>query len=277
MPETPDCNLGPREFEQIRRLAYEKFGLQLRDGKEELVAARLRKKVRELNFHSFRDYYHHVISDASGDALAGLIDALATNHTSFLREPEHFDFLRRTILPALRARGSAEVWSAACSTGEEPYSIVFSLLEEGWKTSAIRVLATDISNKALAAAVRGVYPGEKFKEVPPAWMRKYFLKGDGQWRGWFRVKPDLRALVDFRRLNLTGSWQLSRFPVIFCRNVMIYFDLPTQAKLVHRLAGSLEPGGYLLTGHAESLSGFDHPLRYVCPAVYRKPTTGGQP
>jgi chemotaxis protein methyltransferase CheR len=269
--------LSHQEFEQIRRLAYEKFGLNLRDGKEELVSARLGKKIRESNFRSFREYYRHVINDASGEALAGLIDALATNHTSFLREPEHFDFLRKTILPVLRSRGSVEIWCAACSTGEEPYSIVFCLLEEQLARPAVRVLATDISTKALATAQKAIYPAERFDQFPSDWLHRYFLRGEGQWKGWFRVKTDVRDLVEFRRVNLIEPWGNVRpFPVIFCRNVMIYFDRPSQTRLVNRLAERLEPGGYLLIGHAESLSGIEHPLRYIRPAVYRKPRSGGQ-
>ena len=261
------------EFEQFRRLAYEKFGLDLRDGKQQLVASRLARNMRDLRLRSFQDYYRYVTADRTGEALIALIDALTTNHTSFFREPAHFEFLRRVILPLLGRRRPIDIWSAACSTGEEPYSIVFSLVEElGAALGNLRVLATDISTRVLAVARRGAYPAIRCEGIPQLQLRRCLLRGENLWQGWYKVKPELRALVDFRRLNLMDSFfGLGSFSVIFCRNVMIYFDRPTQESLVNRLAACLEPGGYLLIGHAESLNGFHHPLRYVHPAVYRKP------
>ena len=265
------------EFEQFRSLAYEKFGLDLRDGKETLVSGRLGKKIRELNFGSFQEYYQHVQEDRTGEALIALIDALTTNHTSFFRESAHFDFLRQTILPPLRKRDQIAIWSAACSTGEEPYTIAFCLLEEFGEAALAktRILATDISTRVLATAKTGAYPADRFDGIPANRLRRYLLRGEQRFEGWYRVKPEVRAAVEFRRLNLMESLShLGSFSAIFCRNVMIYFDKPTQQDLVNRLAGCLEPGGYLLTGHAESLNGVDHPLQYVLPAIYRKPEAG---
>ena len=269
--------LTPAEFDEIRRLAYAQFGLDLRQGKEELVAARLGRKMRESRCRSFREYYRHVLRDATGRALIGMIDALATNHTSFLREPAHFDFLREHVLPALGGRPRIEIWSAACSTGEEPYTIACTVLEKmppaGY--GKLRILATDISTQALAEARRAVYPAARFSEFPAAWMRRFLLRGDGRWKGWYRIRPEIAAQVEFARLNLVEAFSHSRrFPLIFCRNVMIYFDKPTQERLVHALAECLEPGGYLFVGHAESLTGVDHPLQYVRPAIYRKAEKG---
>ena len=267
-------DLTPLEFDQIRRLAYEKFGLTLRDGKETLVSARLRKLISELKFRSFHEYYRYVIEDRSGEAMTALIDALTTNHTSFFREPAHFEFLRQTILPRLRDRDRIAIWCAASSTGEEPYSIAFSMLEElGEKAFAkTRILATDISTRVLAKAKEATYPEAHFNGIPAERLRRYLLRGEGRSSGWYRVKPEVRAAVEFKRLNLMESFsQLGPFPVIFCRNVMIYFDKPTQENLVNRMAACLEPGGYLLIGHSESLNGCQHPFRYVRPAVYRKP------
>jgi chemotaxis protein methyltransferase CheR len=172
------------------------------------------------------------------------------------------------------------LWSAACSTGEEPYTLAFTLCDQ-WGVDAFRkvhILATDISTKALAAAKSGVYPAERFNTVPPGWLRQFLLRGEGRWKGWYRVKPELRSQVEFERLNLVESFSRhSLFPVILCRNVMIYFDKPTQEGVVNRLAACLEPGGYLLIGHAESLTGVKHGLTYVQPAIYRKPgTASGQ-
>jgi chemotaxis protein methyltransferase CheR len=269
--------LKPREFEAIRRLAYDKFGLDLRKGKEELVAARLGKRMRQTGFESFEKYYQHVVGDPSGEALVGMIDALATNHTSFLREAAHFDFLRQSVLPDLQGRPRIELWSAACSTGEEPYTLAFTLCDQ-LGTAAfrkVRILATDISTKALAAAKNGVYPGERFAAFRPEWLHRFLLRGEGRWEGWYRVKPEVRGQVEFARLNLIEPFsQRLLFPVIFCRNVMIYFDKATQEAVVNRLAACLEPGGYLFIGHAESLTGVQHDLAYVRPAIYRKPGAG---
>jgi chemotaxis protein methyltransferase CheR len=273
----PVQRLKPHEFEAIRRLAYDKFGLDLRKGKEELVAARLGKGMRQGGFDSFEKYYEHVVGDPSGEALVGMIDALATNHTSFLREAAHFDFLREKVLPGLRERPRVELWSAACSTGEEPYTLAFTLHDQ-WGADAcrkVRILATDISTKALAAAKTAVYPAERFSAVPPGWLRQFLLRGQGRWEGCYRVKPELRGQVDFERLNLVEPFSRHNlFSVIFCRNVMIYFDKPTQEAVVNRLAACLEPGGHLLIGHAESLTGVRHELTYVQPAIYRKPGSG---
>ncbi|HLY18967.1 MAG TPA: protein-glutamate O-methyltransferase CheR [Bryobacteraceae bacterium] len=268
--------LKPGEFEAIRRLAYEKFGLDLRRGKEELVAARLSKRMRQGGFTSFAQYYEHVLGDNTGEALIGMIDALATNHTSFLRETAHFDFLRQQVLPGLRERPRVDLWSAACSSGEEPYSLAFTIRDQ-WGSEAfqkVRILATDISTKALTAAQNAAYPAERLSAVPQAWLRRVLLRGDGRWKGWYRVKPEVRSQVEFARLNLIEPFtHATLFPVIFCRNVMIYFDKATQEGLVKRLAASLEPGGYLFIGHAESLTGVCHELTYVRPAIYQKPGT----
>ena len=264
--------LSQREFDRITHLAYRTCGLDLKKGKQELVQARLGKKIRQGKFGSFKHYYEHVVADTTGQELIALLDALTTNFTSFLREASHFDLLRKTILPGLT--GQIRIWSAACSTGEEPYTIAFSLLEELGMSAAsrIHILASDISSRALAAAERGAYEAERFKDFPKDWLRKYLLRGSDRWEGWFRVKPPIRSMIEFRRLNLMEPFRPAKlFHVIFCRNVMIYFNKETQGLLVNRFASCLEPGGYLLIGHAESLTGLKHPYDYVKPAVYRKP------
>jgi len=264
--------LSQGEFDQITSLAYKSCGIDLKNGKQELVQARLGKKIRQGKFDSFKQYYEHVVADTTGEALIALLDALTTNFTSFLREATHFDLLRKTIVPGLK--GQIRIWSAACSTGEEPYTIAFSLLEElgMHAASRIHILASDISSRALAAAERGAYEAERFKEVPKDWPSKYLLRGSDRWEGWYRVKPPIRSMIEFRRLNLMESFRPAHpFQVIFCRNVMIYFDKETQERLVNRFASCLEPGGYLLIGHSESLTGLKHPYDYVKPAVYRRP------
>lgn len=277
--ETADGSVRPlaqREFQQIRDLAYRTFGLDLKPGKEELVSARLQRLVRGGGFRSYRDYCHHVLGDPTGESLLALIDALATNHTAFLREPDHFDFLRDKVLPALARRESLDVWSAACSTGEEIWTLAF-LLRDALPSSHIRLVGSDISRKALAQAARAVYLADRVNGLSPAWIKGYFAPEAGPHKS-YRVKPEIRALAAFQRMNLIEpiTWS-KQFPIIFCRNVMIYFDRPTQQRVISNLVRSLEPGGYLFVGHAESFTGIEHRLEYVRPAVYRQPgaKTGG--
>jgi chemotaxis protein methyltransferase CheR len=262
--------LAPREFEQIRQLAYRTFGLDLKTGKEELVSARLRKLVRGGGYHSFQDYYKSVLQDRTGVSLLAMIDALATNHTSFMREPDHFQFLCDQVLPGLGTRDPIEVWSAACSTGEEVWSLGM-VLNEAFPQRRVRISASDISNKALSFAQRAVYPVERCRGVSAAWLSRYFA-AEGRPPVSYRIAPALRARAAFRRLNLIESYSWPHpFPIIFCRNVMIYFDRQTQERVIAGLTQHLEPGGYLFVGHAESLTRVSHALEYVKPAVYRKP------
>ena len=270
--------LKPAEFRQISELAYERFGLDLKGGKEALVAARLGKKLRQLGFQSFGEYYRHVVSDASGEALVELIDSLTTNHTSFLRERAHFEVLAEAARGEFPGIRTLEIWSAACSSGEEPYSIAMCLTDALARAGrrAFRILATDISTRVLALAGRAVYPAERFRELPEAWRRAYLLRGEGECRGFYKIKPEIARPIEFKRLNLIEPFSGSRlFHVIFCRNVMMYFDKPTQQDIVQRLSHRLEPGGYLFVGHSESLTGVQHELRYVRPAVYRKEKSSG--
>ena len=270
--------LKPGEFRQISELAYERFGLDLKRGKEALVAARLGKKLRQLGFQSFSEYYRHVVSDASGEALVELIDSLTTNHTSFLRERAHFEVLAHAAREEFPNIRTLEIWSAACSSGEEPYSISMCLADALRRAGgkAFRILATDISTRVLALARRAVYPAERFRELPEAWRRAYLLRGEGECRGFYKIKPEIAQPVDFQRLNLIEPFQDKRlFHVIFCRNVMMYFDKPTQQDIVQRLSRRIELGGYLFVGHSESLTGVEHELRYVRPAVYRKEKSSG--
>jgi chemotaxis protein methyltransferase CheR len=269
--------LSAREFDQIRRLAYDQFGLELRPGKESLVSARLSKILRTMNFKSFQQYYDFLLADKSGEALTAMIDALTTNHTSFFREQAHFDFLKNTILPSLKNRPSFSVWSAACSTGEEPYSIAVCFMQNTPTHEAVklRILATDISTRVLRTAEAGEYPAERFPATVMHQLRPYLTRSEKKSENSFVVKKEVRNLVEFRRQNLMQSFShLGSFPLIFCRNVMIYFDSATQQELVRRLADALEPGGYLFIGHAESLNRIQHSLEYVQPAIYRKRAPG---
>ena len=265
--------LSQTDFRKFCELAYSTCGINLQQGKEQLVSARLTKVMRTRGIKTFDEYYRFVTGDTSGKALEGLIDTLTTNHTGFFREPAHFEYLKSKVIPELKQRRQISIWSAACSTGEEPYSIFFSLLDHlgesalGWA----RVLATDISTRVLARAQRGLFENDRVASLGRDYLRRYFLKGAGEWSDWFMVKKPVRERMEFKRLNLVeGFHQPGKFPVIFCRNVMIYFDAKTQAKVVNSLSECLEPGGYLFIGHSESLGSLAHDLTFVAPAIYRR-------
>lgn len=261
------------EFERIRRLAHAQFGLDLKDGKQELVSARLGKLMRRGGFTSFKSYCDHVVSDRSGEALIEMIDALTTNYTSFLREPAHFEFLQHAVRNEFQAGGAfspVRIWSAACATGEEPYSIAFHLVNAGLPLNAFRILATDISTRALDKARSGVYAADRMVNLPPEWLRRFALQGNGDSKGLYKVKSEIAQTIEFRRLNLMEPFcDPETYHVVFCRNVMMYFDRSAQADLVRRLAARLVAGGYLFVGHSESLTGLEQPLAYCRPAIYR--------
>jgi chemotaxis protein methyltransferase CheR len=261
--------MTPHEFDEIRQLAYRTFGLDLKHGKEEMASARLQRLVAAGGFRSFHDYHRHVIQDSSGRSLAALVDALATNHTSFLRERDHFDFFREHVVPELSRRPSPTIWCAASATGEEVWTLA-CVLNDALPLAKIRIHASDISNKALRIAQAGEYPLERCAGIPADWLSRYFQKAPGNAAA-YTVAPRIRAQAEFRRLNLVEPfhWPL-QFPAVFCRNVMIYFDRATQERVVAGIANCLEPGGYLFVGHAESMAGINRSLEYVRPAVYRK-------
>ncbi len=268
--------MQPRNFEQIRKIVYEFCGVDLQ-GKQVLVDTRLGKKVRELGFPSFEKYCEHVQQNRSSDIFTNMIDALTTNHTSFFRESQHFEMLRDVIVPGIATTTQIHIWSAACSSGEEPYTIAFSLVDVlGEATfSRVSILATDISTRVLEQARKGLYPASKLKDLPLDVRRRCLLKGTGPYIDQCLVKREVRSLIEFQQFNLLeDSSSFGPFQVIFCRNVMIYFDQQTQQKVVNGLISRLAPGGYLLIGHSESLNGINHSLKYVCPATYRK--TGNQ-
>ena len=277
MDATQRLELKPVDFEKIRCLIYEKCGINLHEGKKELVSARLGKRLRAGKFPSFARYYDYVVTKEGADELVCMIDSISTNLTYFFREDSHFQKLT-AILPALLALSGNKrtpglrIWSAACSTGEEPYSIAIKIREAMNGTPVdVKILATDISTTVLKTAASGIYDASKMKNIPPGLAKKYFQGGVGKWEGYVRVKNIIRELVQFKRFNLMEPPpQGVQFDVIFCRNVMIYFDKDTQGTLVNRLYDSMVSGGYLFIGHSESLTGLDHRLKYVEPSVYRK-------
>jgi chemotaxis protein methyltransferase CheR len=266
-------SLSPRDFERIRKLAFDYCGLDMSTGKEELVASRLGKIMRMEGISSYGAYYDHVVADKTSTALIKMIDSLTTNHTSFFREQQHFDFLAATIFPALAGRSQIDIWSSASSSGEEPYSVAFAAREfYGAACPGLRILASDISTRILAAAQKATYDTGRLNGIPKSLLSRYFLRGKGESANLYRVKPEVRADVRFQRVNLTESFHIDTiFPLILCRNVMIYFNAATQEELIERLYRQIEPGGYLFIGHSESLNRITHQFEYVCPAIYRKP------
>lgn len=264
-----------KAFEYIITLIYQRCGVRLHEGKENLIRSRLGKRLRHHGIETLEEYCDYLQNEADEQEFTHVVDALTTNYTNFLREPEHFDFMVNTALPEVVKKGRPfTVWSAGCATGEEPYSMAFHLgehfpLEDGWDW---RVMATDISTKALATARLGVYPLERAAAVPKRWLKKYCQQGIGEWDGRFRIKPHIVDRVDFQQVNLLAPYSFATTCVlVFCRNVMIYFDRPTQEQLVNQLARRLVPGGYLLIGHSESLTGLDVSVQCVRPSVYKRP------
>jgi chemotaxis protein methyltransferase CheR len=267
-----DLALGEHELQRLSRLLYDASGITLHDGKGPLVIARLQKRLKEQGYRSFAEYLDAVERDRTGAGLTELVDAMATNHTSFFREPQHFAYLQSSILPQVRTRRvpvPLKVWSMPCSTGEEPYSLAISLLDAGLP-SGFTILASDLSTKALRRARDGVYRHQTVAGLPKALLRRHFERGDGAEDGLVRVSGSVRRHVAFRRLNLIDLVDLGhRFDVIFCRNLLIYFDHAAQQRSIAALERHLAPGGYLFISHSESLNAVRHSLQWVAAGVYR--------
>ncbi len=280
MTKTSADNLSERDIRWISTVVHSHCGINLHDGKRELVKARVNKRVNARGFRSASDYMQSVLDDPDGEELLHLVDALSTNFTSFYREQNHFDFLATEFLPELirRKRDSRRLraWSAGCSSGEEAYSIAMTLASAlpeteigSWDT---RILATDISNRMLIRARHGSYTRERVQAVPAMTRHKWLIPARENGRKVFHVSPKLREMVAFRYLNLIEDWPFEGpFDFIFCRNVMIYFDKATQETLVNRFWDVLDAGGILFTGHAESLTGINHKFKYMRPTIYVKP------
>jgi chemotaxis protein methyltransferase CheR len=271
--------LSAAEYRLIAGKVYAHSRIRLGDDKQALVTGRLAKRLRQLNLESFAEYCALLESDHGGKELGPLVDLISTNHTNFFREIQHLDFLRDHILPQLvptlvRQHETFRIWSAASSSGEEAYTMGIVLAEYARHhgTYSWAVEATDISTRILEKARAAVYPAEHVRLPEPDLLPRYFQKGSGQSEGYFRVKDSLRTQVKFHHTNLLQA----QYPVaanqhvIFCRNVMIYFDTSTQQELVDKLIRQLAPGGYLIVGHSESLLGVKHPLRTLKPGIYQK-------
>ncbi len=268
------------EFRRIRELIYSEAGISLSDSKRALVCARLAKRLRRLSLRSHSDYLDYLETRDDGSERQAMINCLTTNKTDFFRESHHFDYLSEVVFPQLVHRAERggprrlNIWSAGCSIGHEPYSIAITILEHfasrrGWE---LRILASDINTEVLKTAAQGVYPLEHIDGLDDSIRRKYFLRGTGRWGGSCQVRPEVRRLVTFRQINfMDASWPFrSRFDVIFCRNVIIYFDVPTQQRLTLRFGEHLTDGGYLMLGHSEHPHWLEGPFQSMGQTIYRR-------
>lgn len=267
--------LKNEEYIAISNLISERYGINLHNGKKELVRARLCKLLRKGGFEDFSHYIKSVLSDKSGAEISKMVDAITTNVTDFFREYEHFNFLKKELLPELLNKKNREnhilVWSAGCSTGKEPYSIAMTIHDTVEKPGDwdIKILATDICRTALKKASAGVYDKKEIASISLIDKQKYFEKLSEE--NYFKVSREISTLVYFRYLNLNGNWPLKNtYDFIFCRNVMIYFDHATQNKLIQKFRDHLNRDGYLFLGHSESLKRNAGGFKYIAPAVYRK-------
>lgn len=263
--------LSHPDFLRISDIVYEYSGINMQDGKESLVQSRLQKRMRDLGISDFSKYVDFVESQSGKEELYRMIDVMTTNKTSFFRESAHFDFLRDEVIPKLTGN-RLRAWSAACSSGEEPYTLAIVLNEflPERILKDTRILATDLSVRMLNIAKNGVYSDETIRSIEPHLRTKYLSKASvGEDN--YKVLPILRSMVYFGPLNLMKEWPMKGpFDFIFCRNVMIYFDRQTQEQLIERFWGYIKPGGYLFVGHSEGLSGISHKFHYVKPAIYIK-------
>lgn len=275
--------INDTEFRLLRDLIHRESGIQLPDGKMSLLAGRLRKRVRALGLPSFGAYYRHVVDHPEAGELFHLLDCISTNETRFFREPQQFTFLDEVVFPAWYAAARlgrrprhVRVWSAACSTGEEPYSLAMVLLHhfppsDGWR---VEVVATDISTRALARASAGVWPVERAAHIPHRYLKRFMLRGTRSRQGEMRAGEELRAVIAFRRLNLHAARYagVGLCDLIVCRNVLMYFSKDARTAAVARMLPHLAPSGYLLVGHAESLGRVSNDVLIVQPTIYRPGT-----
>lgn len=258
------------DFRLFQKLFDEAIGLHLTSHKKLLLSGRLGKRVTKLGLSGFRKYYEHLASGTDPDEFQRAIDLITTHETFFFREAHHFDLLRDEIAPRREPGRPLKVWSAACSTGEEPWSIAMVLHdvlgETGWE-----LVASDVSQDVVARAARGLYKMERIEGIPIEYLKKYCLKGVRDSQGMLLIEKRLRAMVLFRVVNLLEiPADLSNLDVVFLRNVIIYFDAPTKERILRAICQRIRPGGWLLLGHSESLAGMDLPLKQIRPSVFRR-------
>jgi chemotaxis protein methyltransferase CheR len=264
-----------RELKEFSAFIYSELGIKITQTKKTMLQARLQRRLRTLNMKSYGQYLEYLQTLRGLEVeLPQMVDAVTTNTTSFFREPKHFEYLVRQILPQWQKRKPGRtftVWNAGCSSGEEPYSTAMTLMDYHERVAPLNfsIVATDISTDILKKASRAIYEEERIATIPAEFRRKYLLRSKNRERRLVRVAPELREAVSFRRLNFMDDFQFREtMDLIFCRNVMIYFDRKTQHELVRKFCNHLEPGGHLFIGHSESLAGADLPLRQLAPATY---------
>ena len=260
--------LSDNEFQQFRSLIHQVAGISMSDAKKQLISGRLAKRVQFFNLTTYGSYYRLLMKDDIELQMA--VDLLTTNETYFFREPKHFEFLRDVILPELRGNAAVRIWSGACSSGEEPYTLAM-VLADSLGARPWEILASDISSRVLEKARCGRYSLDALRGIPEVLLNKYCLKGVGSNNGIFMIEPTLASRITFNPINLNNPLPaVGRFDVIFLRNVMIYFDNQTKCEVVTRLLKHLKPGGYFIVSHSESLNGISDDVQLVKPSIYRK-------
>src|ERR1019366_7788868 len=275
---THDESISGRDYARLCELIYAQAGIHLGADRQTMLEVRIKRRLKVLDLHSYSEYCDYLFGHTGlKDEIVHLIDVVTTNKTDFFREPGHFNFLAGKALPELAERCAGRpllIWSAGCSTGEEPYTMAivlseYALTHPGFR---FRILATDISTTVLAKAERGIYSEEVAAPIAAQLKRKYFMRSRDPGSNKLRVVPELRRMIEFRRLNfMDADYGISeRADAIFCRNVIIYFDRPTQERILKKLSHHLTPRGYMFVGHAETLHDMDLPLAPVAPALYRR-------
>ena len=276
-------HLSEKDFKKFKKLIYNNTGIFLKDTKVEMINSRLLKRLRVLNIVSFHDYYDYLENEVDGAELLEMINCITTNKTDFFRENNHFEFMNEFVLPEIRQKGyslgclSLRIWSSACSTGEEPYTIGM-LAKEFFKSNSgwnIRILASDLDTNVLKKANEGIYSQEQVSVVPIHLLKEYFYKGEGENKGYYKVKEQLKAHISFNKINLIDHTYPINSPldIIFCRNVFIYFDHDTVNSIIDKFYNYLKPGGYLFLGHSESIdtnTEFKGKFRCVAHTVYER-------
>ena len=272
------ATLSGRDFDRLSRFIYDTCGIKMPEVKKTMLEARLQKRLRSLGMRSFTHYCDYLFApEGQEQELVQMLDMVTTNKTDFFREPDHFDYLTRTVLPDWVARhpdSTLSIWSAGCSSGEEPYTLAMVLSEFALKNTGFdfKILASDISTRVLEKAKQAIYNESQVDPVPMELKKKYLLRSKDRNSGMVRIVPELRDKVRFRRLNFMDQdfGMRDQLDIIFCRNVIIYFDRPTQEKLLQRFHRNMKPGAFIFMGHSETLSGLNVPLVSVYPTVYRK-------
>ena len=276
---TARTSIDPRLFEKYQALIYRAAGIWLSTSKTALLCGRLARRLRSLNLETMDEYFDLVTDPGHQDEFVRMLDAVTTNETHFFREPKHFEFMVQRLFPRWKKEADAgtrqrkiRIWSAACSSGEEPYSLAMTLLKdfpagEGW---TLEIVATDISTQVLAKAKVGVYPLEKARDIPNDLLQRFMLQGTGEHEGRMKVGPEAGEIVRFSRLNLNEDPLPVQgvFDAIFCRNVLIYFDLDSKMRVVNGLMRHLSPNGLLFVGHSENLAGFTTKMKTLAPTIY---------